>query len=70
LGIWRDVFIYVIVDCKGIMRVMSAEKWGVKKIGRDRWIASRMTARARAIVMGPVSSEEARPLIAGARYPA
>jgi hypothetical protein len=58
------------VDCKGIIRVMSAEKWGVMNIGRDRCITSNITARATPTVMGPVSSEEARPLIAGARYPA
>lgn len=52
------------------MRVMRAEKWGVMNIGRDRWIASRITARATPMVMGPVSSDEARLLIAGAKYPA
>jgi hypothetical protein len=52
------------------MRVMSAEKWGVMKIGRDRWMTRRITARANPIVMRLVSREVARPLIAGAKYPA
>jgi hypothetical protein len=66
----REVLMKVIVDWTGIMRVMSAEKCGVIKIGRDRWITRRITARANPIVMRLVSREFARPLIAGARYPA
>ena len=53
-----------------MMRVMKAEKWGVMKIGRDRWITRRITARANPIVTRLVSRDIARPLIAGARYPA
>jgi len=53
-----------------MMRVMRAEKWGVMKIGRDRWITRRITARANPIVIRLVSRDIASPLIAGARYPA
>jgi hypothetical protein len=66
----RDVFICFIVDSIGTIRVIKAEKWGVMNIGRDRWTARRITARANPIVTREVSRDEARPLIAGARYPA
>jgi hypothetical protein len=61
---------YLIVDSIGTIRVIKAEKWGVMNIGRDRWMVRRITARANPTVTREVSSDEARPLIAGARYPA
>jgi hypothetical protein len=39
-------------------------------MGRDKWITRRITARAKPMVMRLVSRAFARPLIAGARYPA
>jgi len=67
---WRDVLMYLIVDWTGMINVMRDEKWGVMNMGRDRWITRRITASANPIVMRLVSRAVARPLIAGARYPA
>jgi len=39
-------------------------------MGRERWMTRRITAKAKPIVIRLVSSAFAKPLIAGARYPA